>query len=139
MKEEPMGAWEALKEGVKEGVQGLYPGLTLGNILSDVGETLKQKAMQGSAELAAALNYGNSAYVPYGQGQWMRGEKEGRSSIRSMNKNRSRKSNAAFPCEGLWHRKNGRICGWPSGYCWSLHLSCSGFASRWRESVGGSI
>jgi hypothetical protein len=77
MKEEPMGAWEALKEGVKEGVQGLYPGLTLGNILKDLGETVQQKAIQGSAELAAALNYGNSAYVPYGQGQWMRGEREG--------------------------------------------------------------
>ena len=59
-----MGAMQAVMQGVK----ALTPGLTLGNILSDVGAELGRLGVQGQAEVAGLL-FGNSAYVPYGRGQ----------------------------------------------------------------------
>lgn len=63
-----MGAMQAVKEGISEGVRAFAPGLTLGNILSDIGSELGRLGVQGQAEVAGLL-FGNSAYVPYGRGQ----------------------------------------------------------------------
>jgi len=65
---------EAMKQGdetVKEGIQAAAPGLTLNNVLHDVGQELKQQAAHGAHELSAAL-FNGSAFVMYprqGQGK----------------------------------------------------------------------
>ena len=61
---QPRGAMQA----VLDGVRSIAPGLTLGNILSDIGSELGRLGVQGQAEVAGLL-FGNSAYVPYGRGQ----------------------------------------------------------------------
>ncbi len=53
--DQQIGAMEA----VKEGIQAVAPGLSLGKILGDIGAELKQQAAHGSHELAAALFNGN--------------------------------------------------------------------------------
>jgi hypothetical protein len=58
--EQRTGAMEA----VKEGVQAVAPGLSLSNILSDIGSELKQQAAHGAHELAAAL-FNGSPFVMY--------------------------------------------------------------------------
>ena len=63
-----MGAMQAVTEGFREGVKAFAPGLTLSNILSDIGSELGRLGVQGQAEVAGLL-FGNSAYVPYGRGQ----------------------------------------------------------------------
>jgi hypothetical protein len=63
-----MGAMQAVREGISIGVKAFAPGLTLGNILSDIGSELGRLGVQGQAEVAGLL-FGNSAYVPYGRGQ----------------------------------------------------------------------
>ena len=50
-----MGAMEAIKEGI----QAVAPGLSLSNILSDIGAELKQQAAHGAHELASALFRGD--------------------------------------------------------------------------------
>jgi hypothetical protein len=55
-------------EAAKEGVQVIAPGLSLSNILSDIGSELGRLGVQGQAELASAL-FTSNAYVPYGRGQ----------------------------------------------------------------------
>jgi hypothetical protein len=69
----PMGAIEA----VIEGVRAIAPGLNLKDVFSDIGETLKQKLVQGQAEIGSVL-YTSQGYVPYGQGQWAGRDKDGR-------------------------------------------------------------
>jgi hypothetical protein len=49
---------------MKDGVQAIAPGLSLSNILSDIGSELKQQAAHGAHELAAAL-FNGSAFVMY--------------------------------------------------------------------------
>ena len=61
----PMGAVEAVVEGVKEAVKAFAPGLTLKDILQDVGAELKHQAALGAHELAAGLFRGNDALVMY--------------------------------------------------------------------------
>jgi hypothetical protein len=63
--EQSMGAIEA----VKEGIQAVAPGLSLSNILSDIGAELGRLGVQGQMEMASALFNGN-AFVPYGPGQY---------------------------------------------------------------------
>jgi hypothetical protein len=58
--EQSMGAIEA----VKEGIQAIAPGLTLSNILGDIGAELKQMGTHGAHEMAAAL-FNGSAFVMY--------------------------------------------------------------------------
>jgi hypothetical protein len=67
---EPMGAIEA----VKEGVQAIAPGLSLSNILSDIGSELGRLGVQGQMEMASAI-FNGSAFVPYGPGQYTPDEK----------------------------------------------------------------
>ena len=62
---EPKGAMQAAMEGIK----AVAPGLSLSNILSDIGSELGRLGVQGSAEVAGFLFGGNSSYVPYGRGQ----------------------------------------------------------------------
>ena len=62
---EPMGAIEA----VTQGIQAIAPGLSLSNILSDIGSELGRLGVQGQMEMASALFNGN-AFVPYGPGQY---------------------------------------------------------------------
>jgi hypothetical protein len=63
--DQSMGAIEA----VKEGIQAIAPGLTLSNILHDVGAEMKRLGVQGQMEMASAI-FGNGAFVPYGPGQY---------------------------------------------------------------------
>ena len=56
-------------ESIKESIQAVAPGLTLSNILSDVGAELGRLGVQGQMEMASALFNGN-AFVPYGPGQY---------------------------------------------------------------------
>ena len=70
LKAEPMGAIEA----VKEGVQAIAPGLSLSNILSDIGSELGRLGVQGQMEMASGL-FNGSAFVPYGPGQYTPDEK----------------------------------------------------------------
>lgn len=49
---------------VKEGIQAVAPGLSLSQILNDVGAELKQQLAHGSHEMAAALFRGD-AFVMY--------------------------------------------------------------------------
>jgi hypothetical protein len=63
--EKPMGAIEAIKEGI----QAIAPGLSLSNILSDIGSELGRLGVQGQMEAASAL-FNGSAFVPYGPGQY---------------------------------------------------------------------
>ena len=63
--EQSMGAIEAAKEGM----QAIAPGLSLSNILSDIGSELGRLGVQGQMEMASALFNGN-AFVPYGPGQY---------------------------------------------------------------------
>jgi hypothetical protein len=64
--QQSMGAIEAATEGIKEGVKAFAPGLTLGKILSEIGETAKHMNDMGRSELAAALFSGTSnAFVMY--------------------------------------------------------------------------
>lgn len=65
LKPEPMGVMEAIKEGI----QAIAPGLSLSNILHDVGSELGRLGVQGQMEAASALFNGN-AFVPYGPGQY---------------------------------------------------------------------
>src|ERR1700730_13751366 len=65
LKPEPMGAIEA----VKEGIQAIAPGLSLSNILGDIGAELGRLGVQGQMEMPSALFNGN-AFVPYGPGQY---------------------------------------------------------------------
>jgi len=69
LKEDPktMGAIEAAVEGVKEAVKAIAPGLTLKDILQDVGAELKQMGAHGAHELAAAI-FNGSAFVMYPRG-----------------------------------------------------------------------
>jgi len=78
LKEDPktMGAIEAAVEGIKEAVQAIAPGLTLNNILHDVGAEMKRLGVQGQMEVSAAL-FNGSAFVPYGPGQWKGPGREG--------------------------------------------------------------
>lgn len=62
------GQHKGAMQAVLQGVRAVAPGLTLGNILSDVGSELERLGVQGQAEVAGLL-FGNSAYVPYGRGQ----------------------------------------------------------------------
>ena len=61
---EPKGAMQAATDGIR----AVAPGLSLSNILSDIGSELERLGVQGQAEVAGLL-FGNSAYVPYGRGQ----------------------------------------------------------------------
>src|ERR1700722_8889547 len=61
--EPSMGAIEA----VKEGMQAIAPGLTLSNILSDIGSGLGRLGVQGQMEMASGP-FNGSAFVPYGPG-----------------------------------------------------------------------
>ena len=65
MNQQPMGAIEAIKEGI----QALVPGLSLSSILSDIGSELGRLGVQGQMEAASAIFNGN-AFVPYGPGQY---------------------------------------------------------------------
>lgn len=78
LKEDPktMGAIEAAVEGIKEGVQAFAPGLTLKDILQDVGAELKRLGVQGQMEVSSAL-FNGGAFVPYGPGQWKGPGREG--------------------------------------------------------------
>lgn len=58
--EPPMGAIEAAKEGI----QAVAPGLSLSQILGDIGQELKEQLAHGSHEMAAALFRGD-AFVMY--------------------------------------------------------------------------
>ena len=58
--EPPMGAIEAMKEGI----QAVAPGLSLSKILGDIGQELKEQLAHGSHEMAAALFRGD-AFVMY--------------------------------------------------------------------------
>jgi hypothetical protein len=70
LKPEPMGVIELAKESV----QAIAPGLSLSNILSDIGSELGRLGVQGQMELASAL-FNGSAFVPYGPGQYTPSEK----------------------------------------------------------------
>ena len=61
-----------LIEAAKEGIQAIAPGLSLSNILSDIGSELGRLGVQGQMELASALFGGNggNTFVPYGPGQY---------------------------------------------------------------------
>jgi hypothetical protein len=63
--EPPKGAIEAIKEGV----QKVLPGLSLGKMLDDIGSELGRLGVQGQMEMASAL-FNGSAFVPYGPGQY---------------------------------------------------------------------
>lgn len=54
---------------VREQVQAVLPGLSGVKMAEDIGHTIGQKAIQGSAELSQGLNAQSNAYVPYGAGQ----------------------------------------------------------------------
>lgn len=56
-------------EAAMDGIRAVAPGLSLSNILSDVGSELGRLGVQGSAELASALFNSSNSYVPYGRGQ----------------------------------------------------------------------
>jgi hypothetical protein len=56
-------------ESIKEGIQAIAPGLSLSNILGDIGSEMSRLGVQGQMEMAAALFNGN-AFVPYGPGQY---------------------------------------------------------------------
>lgn len=73
LKEDPktMGAIGAAVEGVKEAVKTIAPGLTLKDILQDVGAELKQMGAHGAHEMAAAILNG-SAFVMYPRHQGQR-------------------------------------------------------------------
>lgn len=58
--ERPGGAGQALREGI----QAVAPGLSLGKILSDVGSELSHQGQAGAHELASALFRGD-AFVMY--------------------------------------------------------------------------
>jgi hypothetical protein len=60
----PMGAVEAAVNGVKEAVKSFAPSLSLGKILSDIGNEVTNQIAHGSHELAAAL-FSGSAFVMY--------------------------------------------------------------------------
>ena len=66
LKEDPktMGAIEAAVEGVKEAVKAFAPGLTLKDILQDVGAELKSMGAHGAHEMAATL-FNGSSFVMY--------------------------------------------------------------------------
>ena len=55
-------------EAAVEGVKAVAPGLTLANILKDVGSEMKQMAAHGAHELAAALFNNGSGFVMYPRG-----------------------------------------------------------------------
>ena len=59
-KDERLGPLEAIREGI----QSIAPGLSLSNILHDVGKELKEQAVMGSHELASAL-FRADAFVMY--------------------------------------------------------------------------
>ena len=59
-----MGAIEAAVEGVKEAVKAFAPGLTLKDILQDVGAELKSMGAHGAHEMAATL-FNGSSFVMY--------------------------------------------------------------------------
>jgi hypothetical protein len=64
--QQSMGAMEAVKEGLKEFRDAMYPGLTWDKITSDLGQEFKQQLAHGAHELAAALFSGNgTAFVMY--------------------------------------------------------------------------
>lgn len=71
--QQSIGAMEAVTEGFKEFKDNMTPGLTWDKFVRDIGQMLHQKGVQGLAELASALYTGQS-FVPYGQGQWMKGQ-----------------------------------------------------------------
>jgi hypothetical protein len=73
MSKKTQAFFEQLKEGeptigaiqaVKEGIQAVAPGLSLSNILSDIGTELKQMGSHGAHEMAAAL-FNGSSFVMY--------------------------------------------------------------------------
>jgi len=59
-----MGALEAIKEGLKEFRDAMYPGLTWDKISKDLGQELQHQVGAGAHELAAALFNGH-AFVMY--------------------------------------------------------------------------
>jgi hypothetical protein len=59
------GPPEGVFGAVKEAVQAVAPGLSLGKILSDIGTELKEQGSHGSHELAAALFRGSDAFILY--------------------------------------------------------------------------
>ena len=61
-------------EAIKEGIQAIAPGLSLSNILSDIGSELGRLGVQGQMEMASAIFNGN-AFVPYGPGQYTPSER----------------------------------------------------------------
>ena len=63
-----MGFIEAAIEGLKVGMEAFAPGLTLDNILRDVGSELHQMGTHGAHELSATL-FNGSAYVMYPRGR----------------------------------------------------------------------
>ena len=63
--QESMGATQAAIQGVKIGMDGLYPGLK--DAPAEIGAEMKHMAAQGAHELAAAL-FNGSAFVMYPRG-----------------------------------------------------------------------
>jgi len=59
-----------LIEAAKEGIQAIAPGLSLSNILSDIGSELGRLGVQGQMEMASALFSNGNAFVPYGPGSY---------------------------------------------------------------------
>ena len=58
--------FEQLKSGAEPGLlKSLAPGLSLGQILGDLGDELRHQGAQGAHELAAALFRGHDAFVMY--------------------------------------------------------------------------
>jgi hypothetical protein len=64
-------------QAVKEGVQAVVPGLSLSNILGDIGSELKQQAAHGAHELAAALFRNSDPFVMYQRSNQVEGPENG--------------------------------------------------------------
>jgi hypothetical protein len=60
---QPERVMEALG-AVKDGIQAVAPGLSVGKVLGDIGTELKQQVAHGGHETAAAL-FNGSAFVMY--------------------------------------------------------------------------
>jgi hypothetical protein len=63
--QQSIGALEAVREGVKEFINGMYPGLK--DAGQEIKTELKQMAAHGAHELAAAL-FNGSGFVMYPRG-----------------------------------------------------------------------
>ena len=62
--ERGMGVMEAIKQGLKEFRDAMFPGLTWNKISSDLGKEANHQVAAGAHEMAAALFNGN-AFVMY--------------------------------------------------------------------------